>query len=122
MAINPLAWQERDYSEGVGPVERWHIDFVNGRAYHCKRVSFPGADAMKRAMVALALSSALVKTHREASDAALSTSLAESTTTIGSFHSAATAVAFFANGRETALQTAHDIVAAVDPRAGVLWR
>ena len=116
MVIDPLAWQEREYADGLGTVERWHIDFVDGRAYNCKRVSFSSVEAMQRAMQELELSAFLLETDRDASDAALSRSLAESTTTVGAFHSVEIAIAFFADGREPARQAAHDMIAAVDPR------
>ena len=122
MVINPLARQEREYADGIGSVERWHIDFVNGRAYTCKRVVFTSVEAMERAMTALEQALSLLKSNPEASEAALAESEAESTTLVGSLHSAETAIAFFADGREPARQAAHDMVAAVDPRVGDFQR
>jgi hypothetical protein len=117
MVINSLARQERQYADGHGAVEHWHIDF-DGRAYTCKRVVFTSAEAMERAMTALQQSLTLLETDPVAADVAFSKSVAESATIVGSLHSAETAIAFFADRRELARQAAHDLVAAVDPRVG----
>jgi len=116
MVINPLAKQKRDYADGIGSVERWYVDFVNGRTYTCKRVIFRSVEAMERAVKALERSAALQTIDTAGADAALSESVAETTTLVGSFHSTATAIAFFADGRELAKRAAHEMLAAVDPR------
>jgi|GEM_PF-6668877 Tfp pilus assembly protein PilP len=100
MTTKPLAWEDREFIDSSGAIERWYIEFFDGHAYNCKRVIFHSVDAMERAMVAMQRSVDLIDSDPRASEEAIEAAAAEQLRLTGTFHTADTAMAFFVDGRE----------------------